>query len=379
MDFGWTEEQQELRSLIIDFARKQLNSDVVALDRAATFDREGWNKCAQFGIHGLPIPEEYGGTGRDPLTTIYALESLGYACRDNGLLFSINAHMWTAELPLLDFGTEAQKKEFLPRLCSGELIGGNAMSEPGSGSDAYALATTATKQGDSYVLNGSKLWVTNGPVADVIVVFATVDRSKGARGVSAFLVPTDSRGFEIAGSIEKMGIRTSPMAEIFLDDCSVPEEARLGREGAGSALFTHAMTWERGYILATAVGAMQRQLDTCLRYTKERKQFGTAIGKFQLVSTKLVDMALRLEQSRSLLYKVGWLRSQGKTAIKEAAMAKLCISENWVRSCEDAIQIHGGYGYTVEYGLERELRDAIGSRIYSGTSEVQRTIIASLM
>jgi alkylation response protein AidB-like acyl-CoA dehydrogenase len=287
--------------------------------------------------------------------------------------------MWTVELPLLSFGTVEQKREFLPKLCSGEIIGGNAMSEPGSGSDAYSLRTTAEKRGDQYILNGSKLWVTNGPVADIIVVFATVDKSKGERGISAFMVPTDSPGFTVARAIEKMGVRTSPMAEIFMDNCEVSEESRLGKEGAGTALFTHAMTWERGYILATAVGAMQRQIEQCIRYARERKQFGEPIGKFQLVSTKLVDMALRLEQSRTLLYKVGWLRKLGKTAVKEAAMAKLCISENWVQSCQDAIQIHGGYGYAVEYGLERELRDAIGSRIYSGTSEIQRLIIGSLM
>jgi alkylation response protein AidB-like acyl-CoA dehydrogenase len=379
MDFSWTEEQQELRALIIDFAEKQLDTDIVALDRNAEFNRDGWDKCAQFGIHGLPIPEEYGGTGRDPLTTIYALESLGYACKDNGLMFSINAHMWTASLPLLNFGSDEQKEEYLPKLCSGELIGGNAMSEPGSGSDAYALRAKADKQGNDYVLNGNKLWVTNGPVADIIVVFATVDRSKGARGISAFIVPTDTPGFNVASSIEKMGNRTSPMAEIFLEDCRIPEHFRLGREGAGTALFTHAMTWERGFILATAVGAMQRQLEVCIAFSKERKQFGEPIANFQLVSSKLVDMALRLEQSRTLLYKVGWLRSQGRTSVKEAAMAKLCISENWVKSCQDLIQIHGGMGYAVESGYERELRDAIGSRIYSGTSEIQRVLIASLI
>lgn len=379
MELCWTEEQEELRSQIIEFGKNHLDGDVISLDKEARFNHSDWGKCADFGIHGLPIPDEYGGTGRDPLTTIGALEALGYACKDNGLLFSINAHMWTAELPILSFGTDEQKTHFLPKLCSGELISGNAMSEPGSGSDAYSLRTTAQKKSDSYVLNGSKIWVTNGPIADVIVVFATMDRSKGARGVTAFLVPTDQEGFKVTRSIEKMGVRTSPMAEIYLDECEVPESCRLGNEGAGTALFTHAMTWERGFILATAVGSMQRQLETCIAYARERKQFGEPINKFQLVSTKLVDMALRLEQSRALLYKFGWLRKLGKTAVKEAAMAKLCISENWVNSCQDAIQIHGGNGYTVEYELERELRDSIGSRLYSGTSEIQRLIIGSLM
>jgi alkylation response protein AidB-like acyl-CoA dehydrogenase len=379
VDFSWSSEQTELREMVIDFARKRLTSDVIALDRAHGFDRDGWRKCAEFGIHGLPVPENYGGTGRDPLTTIAALEALGYACRDNGLMFSINAHMWTCEMPLLAFGTDEQKDRFLPGLVRGELIGGNAMSEPNAGSDAYSLRTTAVRRGDVYVLNGSKLWVTNGPVADLIVVFATVDPDKGQRGVSAFIVEPTMPGFAVTREVEKMGVRTSPMGELHLSDCEVPVASRLGKEGAGAALFTHAMTWERGFILATAVGAMQRQLETCIRYTRERKQFGEPIGKFQLVATKLVDMRMRLENARSMLYRVGWMRSRGRSAVLEAAMAKLAISEAWVQSCMDAIQIHGANGYAVEYEIEREMRDALASRIYSGTSEIQRNIIAALL
>jgi L-prolyl-PCP dehydrogenase len=379
MDFNWSTEQQELKRAIIKFAKKDLEQDVVILDRESTFNSEGWRKCGDFGIHGLPVPEVYGGLGQDPLTTIYALENLGYVCKDNGLLFSINAHMWTCEMPILDFGTEEQKQQYLPRLCSGELIGGNAMSEPDSGSDAYSLRTTAEKKGDKYILNGNKIFVTNGPVADIIIVFATINRELGVKGITAFIVPKNFPGVSVGRKIEKMGIRTSPMAELFFENCEVPVENRLGKEGAGSALFTHAMTWERGFILASAVGAMQRQLEICIRYAKERKQFGQAIGKFQMIGTKITDMKIRLETSRALLYKVGWLRSQGKTAIMEAAMAKLHISESWVLSCQDAIQIHGGNGYTTEYEVERELRDAMGSRLYSGTSEIQRLIIAPLM
>jgi alkylation response protein AidB-like acyl-CoA dehydrogenase len=379
VDFSWSTEQSELREMVIDFARKHLANDVAALDRAQAFDREGWRKCAEFGIQGLPVPENYGGTGRDPLTTIAALEALGYACHDNGLMFSINAHMWTCEMPLLAFGTDEQKDRFLPGLVRGELIGGNAMSESNAGSDAYSLRTTAVRRGDVYVLNGSKLWVTNGPVADLIVVFASVDPDKGQRGVSAFIVERGMRGFAVTREVEKMGVRSSPMGELHLADCEVPVANRLGKEGAGSALFTHAMTWERGFILATAVGAMQRQLETCIRYARERKQFGEPIGKFQLVASKLVDMRMRLETARSMLYRVGWMRTRGRTAVLEAAMAKLAISEAWVQSCMDAIQIHGANGYAVEYQIEREMRDALASRIYSGTSEIQRLIIAALL
>lgn len=379
MDFSWSAEQIELREQIRDFARKELTNDAAAFDREGKFDRDSWNKCGEFGILGLPVPEEHGGLGKDPLTTAYALETLGYACRDNGLLFSMNAHMWTCAMPLVAFGTESQKKRFLPGLCRGTLVGGNAMSEPEAGSDAYRMRTVARKQGDRYLLSGSKAWITNGTVADVIVVFANLAADRDPRGVSAFLVETDTPGFKVARRVEKMGLRSSPMAELHLDECEVPQENRLGKEGAGSALFTHAMTWERGLILATAVGAMQRQLEECIRYTGERKQFGERIANFQMVAQRLVQMKFRLEAARGALYRSAWVKSRKKSGILEAAMAKLCISENWIQSCQDAIQIHGANGYTPEYGFERELRDALGSRIYSGTSEIQQLIIASLL
>ena len=379
MDFAWSEEQTQLRQAASGFARKELNDGLQERDRIGEFNRAGWRKCAEFGIQGLPIPKEYGGMNADALTTVGILESLGYGCKDNGLVFSINAHMWTVEIPLLDFGSEEQKRKYLPGLCNGDLIGGNAMSEPGSGSDAYSLRTTAQRRGDRYVLNGSKVFVTNGTVGDLILVFATVDRSKGPNGVSGFLVEKDFAGFKVGRKLEKMGLRTSPMAELFFEDCEVPVENRLGREGNGKNLFTHSMTWERSCILANAVGAMERLLEVSIRYARDRKQFGQSIGKFQLVATKIVDMKMRLEEARAALYRTAWLRSKRKSVFLEAALAKLTISENWVRCAEDAIQIHGGYGYMCEYEVERELRDALGSKLYSGTSEIQRTIVASLL
>ncbi len=379
MDFDWNEEQSQLREAVAAFARDELNEGLQGRDQHGEFNRAAWKKCAQFGIHGLPIPKEYGGMGADALTTVGVLERLGYGCKDNGLVFSINAHMWTAELPILDFGSEEQKRRYLPRLCSGDLISGNAMSEPGSGSDAYSLLTTAQLRGDKYLLNGSKTFVTNGTIGDLIVVFATVDRSKGPNGVSAFLVEKGFPGFRVGKQLEKMGLRTSPMSELFFDDCEVPVGNRLGREGNGRNLFTHSMSWERSCILASAVGAMERLLEVSIRYARERKQFGQAIGKFQLVATKLVDMKMRLDEARAALYRTAWLRGKGKSVFLEAALTKLTISENWVRCAEDAIQIHGGYGYMTEFEVERELRDALGSKLYSGTSEIQRTIVASLL
>lgn len=379
MDFSWSQQQQELFNGISRFASRELNHNLIENNRNGVFNRNGWKKCGGLGIQGLAVPSEYGGLGQDPLTTVGALEQLGYACRDNGLIFSLNAHMWTVCTPLVAFGNEDQKRRFLPGLCNGDLIGGNAMSEPDSGSDAYALRTTATRRGDKYILHGSKTFVTNGPVADVIVVFATIDKSKGVSAISAFLVEKSFPGFSVAKTLDKMGLHTSPTAELFFDECEVPEANRLGKEGVGSSVFTHAMTWERGCILASAVGSMQRVLETCIRYAKQRKQSGQPISKFQHVATKIVDMKLRLETARYMLYHNAYQLGIGRTPIVEAALAKLHISECWVRSCEDAIQIHGGYGYMVEYEIERELRDAIASRIYSGTNEIQRNVIASLL
>jgi len=315
----------------------------------------------------------------DALTTVGVLEALGHGCQDNGLVFSINAHMWTAAIPILDFGSEAQRRRFLPGLCDGSLVGGNAMSEPASGSDAYALTTRAERRGDRFVLNGQKVFITNGPIADVLVVFANEDPSRGANGISAFLVERGFPGFSFTENKEKMGHRTSPMAELFFDDCEVPAENRLGEAGAGKALFAHSLTWERSCILASAVGAMERLLEIAVRHARQRKQFGAPIGKNQLVATRIVDMKLRLETARGLLYRTAWLRSRGKSVFLEAALTKLLVSESWVQSAQDALQILGGYGYMRGYDVERELRDAIGSRLYSGTSEIQRTIAAALL
>lgn len=379
MEFAWSKGQKEIFETIASFASRELNDNLVANDKEGVFNSAGWKKCGEMGIQGLPVPIEYGGVGQDALTTVGALERLGYACRDNGLTFSINAHLWTVAMPLVAFGTEAQKHRFLPSLSNGSLIGGNAMSEPGSGSDAYALRTTATVKGDRYILSGSKTFVTNGPVADVLVVFATVDRSKGPSGVTAFLVETSLPGVTVGRRLEKMGLHTSPMSEVFFDDCEVPADNRLGAEGSGASLFTHSMTWERGCILAGAVGSMQRLLETCIRYARSRKQFGQPIGKFQLVASRIVDMKLRLEASRLILYNTAYQLGLGRTTVLESAIAKLHISEAWIRCCEDALQIHGGYGYMTEYEIERELRDAYGSRLYSGTNEVQRNVIAALL
>jgi alkylation response protein AidB-like acyl-CoA dehydrogenase len=378
MDFSWTKEQLDFKKAVVKFAQNELNEGLIERDRCSEVSRENWQKCADFGILGLALPEEYGGSESDILTTMLVMEGLGYGCRDNGLIFAMNAQMWSVQHPIFTFGSEEQKRKYLPGMVSGKLIGAHGMSEPDSGSDAYSLRTRAERVEGGYVLNGTKMFVTNAPIADVALVFATVDPSKGIGGISAFLVDKGTPGFSVSRDLEKMGLRTSPMGELILQDCFLPTECRLGPEGIGSSLFNDSMEWERSCILGSHVGAMERQLQLCIRYARERKQFGQPIGKYQSVANRIADMKVRLETARLLLYKVAWLRSSGKSAVMEAAMAKLYLSECFVRSSEDAIRTLGGYGYMTEFEVERDLRDAIGGTIYSGTSDIQRMIIARL-
>jgi alkylation response protein AidB-like acyl-CoA dehydrogenase len=376
VEFSFSNDQLALKASVMEFASKELNKSIRQDDAEGNFPRESWKACARFGIQGLPIPQEYGGTGADIMTTVLVMEALGYSCRDNGLIFSLNAQMWSIELPLLEFGTPAQRRAYLPGLVSGDLIGIHAMTEAESGSDAFSLRTKAVRMGSKYVLNGSKLYITNAPIADVILVFATLKPGSGFSGVSAFLVEKDTPGFSVSPPFDKMGLRTSPMGEVVLKDCEVPEKNRLGKEGGGMALFNSSMEWERSCILASAVGTMQRQVEACAKYAMSRKQFGQPIGKFQSISSKIADMYVRLEAARLLIYKVAWLKQQGKPAIAEAAAAKVFTSEAWVQSSLDAIQIHGAFGYMRDSEIERDLRDSVAGKIYSGTSEVQRLIIA---
>jgi alkylation response protein AidB-like acyl-CoA dehydrogenase len=304
------------------------------------------------------------------------MEALGYACRDNGLLFGINAQIWSVQMPIHQFGTPEQKKKYLTRLCSGEIIGAHGMSEPDSGSDAFNMRTTAVHEGDFYILNGTKTFVSNAPEADVFIIFAFVDKKKGFLGISSFIVERSSPGVQVGQPISKMGLRTSPFSEIILEDCRVPAANRLGNDGDGSSIFEDSMEWERSLILANYVGFMERQLEQCISYARTRRQFDRPIGKFQAVSHKIANMKIRLETARLMLYKVAWMKTTGKSASMDAAIAKLCLSEACIQSSLDAVQIHGGYGYTTEYEVERDLRDSLGSTLYSGTSEMQRNIIA---
>jgi len=347
MDFELTPEQQTLQSAAIEFARRELNSNMIERDAQQVFSRDSWQKCAAFGVQGMPIPKEYGGRGADPITTIALMEGLGYGGSDEGLLFSINAHMWTNSIPLLN-----------------------------AGSDIFSMQTRVTKDGSDYVLNGRKIFVTNAPVADLFTLYATLDPRLGAAGICAFIVEKGTRGLSVGKKKDKMGLRTALMAELALENCRVPGRALLGREGRGAEVFNCSMAWERACILATCLGTMQRQLERCIERARRRKQFGQPIGKFQSVANRIVDMKLRYETARLLIYKVGWLMQSDRSADMDAAMAKLYVSESFVKSSLDAIQIHGGSGFMTELEFEREMRDSVGSTLYSGTSEIQRNIIA---
>ncbi len=379
MDLEWTDEQRALRDEVVRVATAELNRDLVRRDRQSEFSPEAWKACAALGIQGLPVPEEWGGSGADPPTVALALEALGYGCRDNGLIFSVNAQMWSCELPLVTFGTDEQRRRYLPGLCDGSRVGVQAMTEPDSGSDAYAMATTATRSAGGWALNGVKTFITNAPIADLFVVFARTAAERTIGSISAFLVERDAPGLTVGPPFEKMGLRTSPMAEVVLRDCRVPEKSLLGPMGGGLAAFTTSMDWERSFILASAVGTMQRQLERCVAYASERRQFGQPIGKFQAVSHRIAEMRIRLETARLLLHQQALRKARGLSTPADAAMVKAHLSDCFLRSSLDALQIHGGYGYMVDAELERDVRDAIAGHIYSGTSEIQRNIIAAYL
>jgi alkylation response protein AidB-like acyl-CoA dehydrogenase len=376
-DLEWvTPEQAEFFRSVVSFSRSLDREGVSDRDRRSEFPWEAWKRCGEFGIHGLPAPEEFGGSGADVVTTMLALEALGYGCSDNGLVFSINAHMWTSVIPLWHHGTDEQRRRWLSGLCSGELVGCHAITEPDAGSDPFAMTTSARKTGEGYVLNGRKTFITNAPIANLLVIFARTAEGSGPFGITAFLLEQGTPGCATSGEIEKMGLRTSPMSEVVLDDCRVPESAILGRLGRGADIFQTSMMWERACIMASQVGLMRRTMEACIAHARQRRQFGQPIGRFESVAEKIANMKIAVDAARALVIRVGRLMDGGRDASLEAAVAKTFVSEANVRTHLDAVQIHGGYGYMTEFELERALRDAVGSTIYSGTSEIQRRIIA---
>ena len=370
-------DREKLYRGCLDLARSQLQLPKITSSNHLQVLEEFWTKSASIGALGWCIPTEYGGHGHDISTTVRLLECLGEGCNDNGLTLALNGQLWSVQLPLLEFGSEQQKNRYLPRLCSGEIRAAHGMTEALSGSDAFSLQTRAEKVEDGYLLNGEKCYVGMAPCADLALVFARTDRQAGNWGLSAFLVDTDIPGVTRSDPIAKMGLNTNPMGNITLEDCLVPAEALLGGEGNGITVFNYAMEWERGLIFASHVGAMQRQIDQCISYAREREQFGKSISQFQAVSHRIAEMSCRHEMSQHLLYEVANLKDRQQNAVRQAAMAKLKISEYFLENSLDAIRVHGALGYLSDYEVEASLRDATGGVVYSGTSDIQRNIIAA--
>lgn len=348
-------------------------------DETCEFWRDGWNRCAERGIQGLVIDERFGGQGLDLVTAMLRFEGLGVGCDDGGLVFGLSSQIWTMQMALDRFGSDEQKARYLPGLVSGEMIGAFAVSEHGAGSDAFALATTATRTDEGYRLNGIKAWVSLGPVCDVVMVFATIDPELGRWGVTAFLVDADTPGLEVQPNRPKMGLRTTPFADVELTDCEIPASARLGNEGAGASIFSTAMESERAFLLAGSVGRLERQIDQTVAYANDRSQFGRSIGAFQGVSHEIADMKLAHETARLLLYKAVALQAKGEPSMMAAALAKLSASEAALAGSVSSVRVHGARGFVSEFGVERGLRDSVGGVIYGGSSGIQRNIIARLL
>ncbi|MFT3924325.1 MAG: acyl-CoA dehydrogenase family protein [Myxococcales bacterium] len=368
-------QQQRVRA-VADFARKRLSPGASEREKHGRFERSLWDEAAAFGLTGLPIPTPWGGSGLDAVETMQLVESLGESCEDGGLVFSLCAHMFASAVPIWRSNSPIHQQRYLRDLANGKLICANAASEPDAGSDVYAMKTTATRTSSGYVLEGTKVFVTNAPIADLFLIYASTSPSRGYLGISAFLVPRDTPGLQVVPGPTKHGLGSSPWGSIYLTSCDVPEEARVGAEGAGASFFRESMVWERGCLFAYYVGAMQRTLDRCVEHARTRRQFGEVLGKFQSVANRIVDMKLRLETSRLLLYRAGQLHRDGKPCDEAIAMSKLWISESAVQVGLDAVQIFGASGITQELGIDVLLRDALPSRIFSGSSEVQRMIVA---
>jgi hypothetical protein len=380
MDFGFTPQQRQLWDDTLQFARHQLcHDDLIERDKHGLFSEDNWQQCAKQGLLGLCVPPPYGGAGYDFVTTIHALEALGYGCGDNGLTLAINGQVWSITMPIVRFGTEAQKQRYLPNLIAGRIKGAHAMTEPESGSDAFSLTTTAQKTDGGYLLNGQKILVGMAPVADFAVLMATLNPALGRWGVTAFLVDLKVAGVHVEQRTDKLGLRTEPHGSITLTNVFVPKENLLGKDGAGAAIFHGSMSYERSFIFTSHVGAMARQLDEAVAFVTTRQQGGQAIGKYQSVANRIADMKLRLETARLFLYKAAWQLDQGGETTMTSALAKLVISELFMENSLDAIRQYGGRGYLSEFSAERDLRDAIGGVLYAGTSDIQRNIIAGLM
>jgi len=380
MDFQFTEEQLMFKDQVIRFAKKEIVPRVQEHDLKGEFDRQSFKRLGEFGILGLHFPEPLGGSDADVVTTVLAGEALGEAGVDGGLTLAYGAHTFLCADTIYAHGTDRQRELYIPKLASGEWIGCMGLTEPNAGSDVASMTTRAEKKGDRYVLNGNKMFITNGPVADVAVVYAKTGKDLKHAGISAFIVEKKTQGFSAGNNLIKMGVRTSHTSELILEDCEIPETNLIGREGGGFLMAMQTVEWDRSALLAPFVGGMKYVLDKCARYARERYQFGRPIGRFQAIKHKLADIKIFIEAARTLCYRIAWCKDQGRPLNHlEAAVAKLFVGDWSLGPANDAMVLFGGYGYCQEYEVERYFRDSRLAPIGGGTSDIQKKIISKLI
>ncbi|EJQ45668.1 Acyl-CoA dehydrogenase [Bacillus mycoides] len=377
MHFKLSEEHEMIRKMVRDFARNEVAPTAAERDEEERFDRALFDQMAELGLTGIPWPEEYGGIGSDYLAYVIAIEELSRVCASTGV--TLSAHTSLAGWPIFKFGTEEQKQKFLRPMAEGKKIGAYGLTEPSSGSDAGGMRTTAKRDGDHYILNGSKIFITNGGIADIYVVFALTDPDSKQRGTSAFIVESDTLGFSVGKKESKLGIRSSPTTEIMFEDCRIPAGNLLGEEGQGFKVAMQTLDGGRNGIAAQAVGIAQSALDASVEYARERHQFGKPIAAQQGIGFKLADMATDVEAARLLTYQAAWLESEGLPYGKESAMSKVFAGDTAMKVTTEAVQVFGGYGYTKDYPVERYMRDAKITQIYEGTQEIQRLVISRML
>ena len=377
MEFGLSKQHEMLRQMYREFAEKEVKPLAAEVDEEERFPFETVEKMARAGFFGIPVPKEYGGEGGDDLGYAMAVEELSRVCATTGVI--VSAHTSLCAWPIMTFGTEEQKQKYLVPLAKGEHLGAFGLTEPNAGTDASMQQTTAVLEGDHYVLNGSKIFITNAGKADTYVVMAMTDKSLGTKGITAFIVEKDFQGFSVGLPEKKLGIRGSSTCELIFEDCIVPVENRLGAEGFGFKIAMKTLDGGRIGIASQALGIAQGALDETVAYVKERKQFGRSIAKFQNTQFVLADLANQIEAARLLVYRAAWMKQNGKPYTVAAAHAKLFAAEAAMRVTTKCVQLYGGYGYTRDYPVERMMRDAKITEIYEGTSEVQRMVISGAL
>jgi len=380
MEFGFTEEQMMFRDSVYRYAKKMIAPLVEEADLKSEFSMEVWKKLGAMGLLGLPFPEELGGSGADVVTCCLSGEALGHAGVDQGHLLALGAHTYLCADTIYKNATDEQKKKYIPKLASGEWIGCMGLTEPGSGSDAASMSTTAVKKGDKWIINGSKTFITNAPVCDVCVVYATIDKKLKHKGITAFIVEKGFKGFTTGEPFHKMGVRASTTSEVFLDNCEVPEENLLGEVGKGMEYVHETLSWDRSSLLSPFIGTLQFSIEECTRYSQERVQFDKPINQFQAIQHKLADLKIIKEAARMAVYRVAHDKDTGKPLNHmHTSIAKAVVGDWGIKAANEAVQIFGGYGFIHEYPVERFLRDVKIAQIGGGTSEVQRFIISRIL